>query len=101
MINAAGSEAGAPLLLAEGGGGSPTEGVKTKTEVGPLISTALNIHSYSTLLLASEAATVWISMAVIRVRPPGYFTHVSITMPIPSALKNYYRYIAPGSRRRF
>jgi hypothetical protein len=27
-ISAAGSEAGAPLLLAEGGGGSPTEGVE-------------------------------------------------------------------------
>jgi hypothetical protein len=40
-----GSEAGAPLLLAEGGGGSPTEKVLKKIE-RPLIFTALNIHPY-------------------------------------------------------
>jgi hypothetical protein len=27
---------------------------------------------------------------LIRVRPPGYFTHISITTPIVPALKNYY-----------
>jgi hypothetical protein len=32
-----------------------------------------------------------ISVAVIQVRPPGYFTHISITTPIVSALKNYCR----------
>jgi hypothetical protein len=32
-----------------------------------------------------------IPMAVIQVGPPGYFTHISITTPIVSALKNYYR----------
>ena len=32
-----------------------------------------------------------ISVAVIQVRPPGYFIHISITTPIVSALKNYYR----------
>ena len=31
------------------------------------------------------------SATVIRVGPPGYFTHFSITTPIVSALKNYYR----------
>jgi hypothetical protein len=31
-------------------------------------------------------------VAVIQVRPPGYFIHVSITTPIVSALKNYYHY---------
>jgi hypothetical protein len=31
-------------------------------------------------------------VAFIQVRPPGYFTHVSITTPIVSALKNYYKY---------
>ena len=31
-----------------------------------------------------------ISVTVIRVGPPGYFTHVSTTTPIVSALKNYY-----------
>jgi hypothetical protein len=30
-------------------------------------------------------------MTVIQVGPPGYFTNVSITTPIVSALKNYYR----------
>ena len=39
-MSAAGSEAGASLLLAEGGGGYPTEGVKKNR-------TALNTHSYS------------------------------------------------------
>ena len=29
------------------------------------------------------------SVTVIRVGPPGYFTHISITTPIASALKNY------------
>ena len=31
-----------------------------------------------------------ISATVIRVGPPGYFAHVSITTPVVSALKNYY-----------
>ena len=31
-----------------------------------------------------------ISVPLIRVGPPGYFIHVSITKPIVSALKNYY-----------
>jgi hypothetical protein len=30
------------------------------------------------------------SVAFIRVRPRGYFAHVSITTPVVSALKNYY-----------
>jgi hypothetical protein len=30
------------------------------------------------------------TVAFIKVRPPGYFTHISITTPIVSALKNYY-----------
>jgi hypothetical protein len=32
------------------------------------------------------------SLAFIRVGPPGYFTHITITTPIVSALKNYYRW---------
>ena len=32
------------------------------------------------------------SVPLFRVRPPGYFTHISITTPIVSALKNYYRW---------
>ena len=28
----------------------------------------------------------------VQVRPPGYFVHVSITTPIVSALKSYYRW---------
>jgi hypothetical protein len=32
-----------------------------------------------------------ISVALIQVRPPGYFTNISITTLIVSALKNYYR----------
>ena len=35
--------------------------------------------------------TVYISATVIQVGPPGYFIHISITKPIVSALKNYYR----------
>ena len=31
------------------------------------------------------------SVTVIRVGHPGYFIHISITTPIVSALKNYYR----------
>jgi hypothetical protein len=31
------------------------------------------------------------SVAFIQVRAPGYFTNISITTPIVSALKNYYR----------
>jgi hypothetical protein len=31
------------------------------------------------------------SVAVFQGKPPGYFTHISITTPIVSALKNYYR----------
>jgi hypothetical protein len=31
-----------------------------------------------------------ISVTLIRVGPPGYFIHVSITTPIVSASKNYY-----------
>jgi hypothetical protein len=31
-----------------------------------------------------------ISVPLIRVGPPGHFTHISITTPIVSALKNYY-----------
>jgi hypothetical protein len=30
------------------------------------------------------------SVPLIRVRPPGYFIHISITTSIVSALKNYY-----------
>jgi hypothetical protein len=30
------------------------------------------------------------SVALIQVTPLGYFTHISITTPIVSALKNYY-----------
>ncbi len=32
-------------------------------------------------------------MNLIQVRPPDYFTHISITAPIVSALKNYYIYV--------
>jgi hypothetical protein len=32
------------------------------------------------------------SVTLIHFRPPSYFTHVSITTPIVSALKNYYRW---------
>jgi hypothetical protein len=32
----------------------------------------------------------YISAPLIRVGPPGYFTHIPITTPIVSALKNYY-----------
>jgi hypothetical protein len=39
----------------------------------------------------AEATRRYISVAVIQVRPPGYFTNISITTPIVSALKNYYR----------
>jgi hypothetical protein len=35
---------------------------------------------------------IYMPVAFIQVRPPGYFTNVSITTPIVSALKNYYRY---------
>jgi hypothetical protein len=55
-MNAAGSEAGTPLLLAGGGGGPPTdtEGVKkielqVPLTLTPTALTALNVHSYSTL----------------------------------------------------
>jgi hypothetical protein len=34
---------------------------------------------------------IYISAPLIQVAPPGYFTHISITTPIVSALKNYYR----------
>jgi hypothetical protein len=34
--------------------------------------------------------TTTTSVTAIRVRPPGYFTHVSITTPVVSASKNYY-----------
>jgi hypothetical protein len=41
--------------------------------------------------LALKILCLWIiSATLIQVRPPGYFTHVSITTPIVSALKNYY-----------
>jgi hypothetical protein len=33
----------------------------------------------------------YISVSFIQVTPLGYFAHVSITTPIVSALKNYYR----------
>jgi hypothetical protein len=33
---------------------------------------------------------LYISVTVIRVGPPGHFTHISITTPIVPALKNYY-----------
>ena len=32
---------------------------------------------------------VYMSVTFIRVGPQGYFTHISITTPIVSALKNY------------
>jgi hypothetical protein len=31
------------------------------------------------------------SVTLIQVAPPGYFVYISITTPIVSALKNYYR----------
>jgi hypothetical protein len=31
------------------------------------------------------------SVAFIQAAPPGYFPHISITTPVVSALKNYYR----------
>jgi hypothetical protein len=34
--------------------------------------------------------TAYISAPLIRVGPPGFFTHISITTPIVSAFKNYY-----------
>jgi hypothetical protein len=34
---------------------------------------------------------VCMSVTFIQVGPPGYFVYVSITTPIVSALKNYYR----------
>jgi hypothetical protein len=36
----------------------------------------------------------WTSVTVIRVGPPGYFVHISITTPVVSALKleNHYTY---------
>jgi hypothetical protein len=40
---------------------------------------------------ANATKPCWKSVTVIQVRPPGHFTHVSITTPIVSALKNYYR----------
>jgi hypothetical protein len=42
-------------------------------------------------LLTGIRGAVCISVAFIQGTPPGYFTHVSITTPIVSALKNYYR----------
>jgi hypothetical protein len=35
--------------------------------------------------------TALISVPLIRVGPPGHFIHISITTPVVSALKNYYR----------
>jgi hypothetical protein len=40
-----------------------------------------------------------ISVPFIQVRPPGYFTHFSITTPGVSALKNYYVDILNHARR--
>jgi hypothetical protein len=36
------------------------------------------------------------SAAFIQVGPPGYFTHISITTPVVSALKNYFTSRAPS-----
>jgi hypothetical protein len=33
---------------------------------------------------------IGMSVALIQVRPPGHFAHVSITTPVVSAWKNYY-----------
>jgi hypothetical protein len=50
------------------------------------------VDPYYVLRIAGDCtATGIISVPVIRVGPPGYFIHVSITTPIVSALKNYYR----------
>jgi hypothetical protein len=38
------------------------------------------------------AVLYFISVPLFQVGPPGYFTHNSITTPIATALKNYYRY---------
>ena len=37
------------------------------------------------------AMGIEISVALIQVRPPGYFINISVTTPVVSALKNYYR----------
>jgi hypothetical protein len=42
------------------------------------------------LLHQRPAKALDISVTLIRVGPPGYFIHVSITTPIASAMKNYY-----------
>jgi hypothetical protein len=36
---------------------------------------------------------IYISLTLIRLRPPSYFTHISITTLIASALKNHYTVI--------
>jgi hypothetical protein len=33
---------------------------------------------------------IYMSVGLIGFGPPSYFTHISITTPIVSALKNYY-----------
>jgi hypothetical protein len=38
----------------------------------------------------SDRRATGISVTFIQGGPPGYFTHISITTPIVSALKNYY-----------
>ena len=51
-----------------------------------LLEKFANIKTLNPYVLLSWA----ISVPFIQGGPPGYFTHVSITTPIVSALKNYY-----------
>jgi hypothetical protein len=49
-------------------------------------------HVYEAVLYCTVLYTVYYNTSVplFQVRPPGYFTHISISTPIVTALKNYY-----------
>jgi hypothetical protein len=50
-----------------------------------LYRTSIQLEEYT---VSSKPA--FIPVNYIQVGPPGHFTHVSITTPVVSALKNYY-----------
>jgi hypothetical protein len=69
----------------------PAEEPESKSETFGLRGVSFIMGGSTTNTVQVQAPGIWyIAAAVIRVGPPGYFTHVSITTPIAPALKNCY-----------
>ena len=68
-------------------GRKPSQGISTANHRSAF-------GSHLDFFLIGKPPLVWestsLALQVIKVRPPGYFTHISITTPVVPALKNYY-----------